>query len=305
MHGPILTIAQTFVALLGVLLVAALGPSAWGADKTVDVKAKIEKLGGSVRPLDGESGALEVEFHLRGKQLTDDGLAHVAVLDNVASLNLRDTQITGAGLVHLKGLTSLRFLHLERTAVGDEGIEHLAGLTNLEYLNLYSTNITDKSLEHLTGLKKLTSLYVWQTGVTDEGVARLERALPDLKIVRGVDLSKLPDSFPSPEEKPKPKLSLKWVAISSRQDAPQRSENGINTQVFFENKSERRVKIYWITYAGDLKLYGELEPGGTRQQNTYARNAWLITDESEIPLGYFVVEEDEALAVIPGEEVPE
>jgi hypothetical protein len=71
-------------------------------------------------------------------------------------------------------------------------MENLAGLIHLEYLNLYGANITDKSLEHLTGLKRLKSLYVWQTGVTDAGVTRLAEELPDLRIVRGVDLSKLP-----------------------------------------------------------------------------------------------------------------
>ena len=125
--------------------------------------------------------------------------------------------------------------------------------------------------------------------------------LPDLKIVRGIDLSKLPSKFPPPEPKrAKPTKQLKFVAVTSRDDAPKRSTNGDNTQVFFENKSKQKVKIYWITYGGGLKLYGELTPGGTRQQNTYSNNAWLITDEGDKPLGYFVVKPEEALAVIPG-----
>lgn len=300
MYRYSLTTAARRWILFGPLFIAGLASPAPSAEPS-DVKAAIERLGGSVRPFGGDHEELEVEFHLRGRKLTDEGLASVAPLKNVVSLNLRSTKITSGGLVHLKGLAKLRRLHLERTEVGDEGIEHLLGLVDLEYLNLYATRITDKSLERLAGLRKLKRLYLWQTDVTDKGVARLEKALPELKIVRGVDLSKLPASFPSETEKPKPTATLKWVAVSSREEAPARSQNGLNTQVFFENKSGRRVKLYWIAYGGELKLYAELALGGTRWQNTYSNNAWLITNANDKPLGYFLVKADESLAVIPSQ----
>jgi len=123
-----------------------------------------------------------------------------------------------------------------------------------------------------------------------------------LRVVRGIDLSKLASTFPTEAEKPKPKVALKWVAVSSRAEAPARSENGINCQISFENKSARPVKLYWITYGnGALKLYATLAPGATRQQNSYSRNAWLITDENDQPLGYFVVEPEDSHAVIPSQ----
>jgi len=287
-------------ALIG-LLFATTRSEVVQADESSDITtavAAIKRIGGNVqRTGTGESG-WDVEFQIRGGNLTDEQLTLVAALGNVISLNLRDTKITSAGLVQLKDLTSLRRLHLERTAVGDTGVKHLQGLANLEYLNLYSTGVTDRSLEHLAGLTKLRKLYVWQTKVTDAGVDKLERALPQLKVVRGVDLSKLADMFPDePEPKP-PAATLKWIATSSAKDAP-KSVNGINTQVWFENKSDRSVKLYWVSYAGELKLYAELEPDERRQQNTYARNTWLITDTDENPLGYFIVAMDEARAVIP------
>ena len=96
--------------------------------------SEIEKLGGTVRPVDSGSQNLEVAFHLRGRGLTDDGLLHVSKLSNIVSLNLRDTKITSAGLVHLKNLTSLQILHLERTAIDDSGMTNLARLRDLEYL---------------------------------------------------------------------------------------------------------------------------------------------------------------------------
>jgi hypothetical protein len=267
----------------------------------VEAVGMIEELGGSLHPMSNENNQeWEVDFHLRGRALTDEGLAHVAALKNVVSLNLRDTQITGAGLAHLRGLTQLRYLHLERTSVGDAGTENLSGLANLEYLNLYGTNVSDQTLARLPGLKKLKRLYVWQTAVTDDGVARLEKELPDLRIVRGVDLSKLPTYSEVESNAPKPTEDLKWIAASSTSEAP-KSQNGLNTQVFFANKSGVRVKLYWVSYGNELKLYGVLEPDATRQQNTYSRNTWLITDENDAPLGYFIVTEAVSRAVIPSQ----
>ena len=280
--------------LLATMLTAGLLPHAAADEK--EALAAIKKIGGTVRQMASNRTDWKVEFHLGGRSLTDKDLAHVAALKDVASLNVRDTKVTSRGLVHLKGLTTLEWLPLERTGVDDEGIANLAGLVNLQYLNLYGTQITDKSLEHLASLKNLKRLYVWKTGVTDEGVAQLEKTLPDLKVVRGVDLSMIPKDPPSEPEKPG--TPVKWIAVSTVGEAP-KSENGDNTEVVFENKSNRTVKIYWVSYGNELKLYGELEPGKTRLQNTYANNTWLISDENDKPLGYFIVGPKKSLAVIP------
>ena len=297
-----------FSMLLGLLLSLGIRSRVHADDPVASADAAavaaIETIGGSVRPIAGKSEDREVEFHLRGRKLTDEGLVHVAALKNVVSLNLRDTKITGAGLAHLKGLTKLRWLHLERTRVGDEGIENLAGLVNLEYLNLYATKITDRSLGRLTGLKKLERLYVWKTGVTDAGVERLEKALPKLRIVRGVDLSKLSDYSSDEPDPPKPTANLKWIAASEAKEAP-RSKSGLNTQVFFENKSGRRVNLVWVSYGGKLELYAQLAPGAIRQQNSYSKNTWLITDDNDKPLGYFIVGIEVSRAVIPKQKQPE
>ncbi len=260
-------------------------------------EAEIKKLGGSVRRLGASSDEWEVELHLRPTKVTDDSLAHLATLKkNVVWLNLRGTSITSAGLKHLKGMTNLQRLHLERTKIDDAGIPHLAGLVNLEYLNLYGTEVTDKALEHLKGMKKLKALYVWLTKVTDEGVAKLQSALPKLRIVRGVDLSKLP-SKPTTTPSAKPK-ALKWLVTKSKK-LP-RSKLGQNITVVFKNSKTTPVKLYWNSYGGQLKLYAQLPPNGTRRQNSYSEAIWLITDLKDNPLGYFVtVPSDENLAVIP------
>ena len=256
--------------------------------------ALIEKAGGSVRPVDN---GWEVEFHLTGRDLRDEQLVHVAKLKGVTRLNLRGTKISSAALVHLKGMTSLELLHLERTAIDDDGTENLAGLANLEYLNLYGTQVTDKTLDRLTGLKKLKRLYVWKTDVTDAGVAQLEKNLPGLRIVRGVDLKTLPADLVVDKPEPPPTKAIKFIATNNISDAP-KSMGGDNIEIVFQNKSPRAVKIVWVGYDGNLKLYGELDPGGTRRQNTYANNCWLITDKKDEPIGYFICGPERALAVI-------
>lgn len=268
------------------------------ADPPAETVGAIRKLGGTIRPLGTNPEEWEVAFHLRGRSLTDEGLAQIAGLKNVVYLNLAKTKITGRGLVHLKGLTQLRILHLEMTNVDDAGIAHLAGLDNLEYLNLYLTKVTDKSLAHLKGMKKLKKLYVWQTKITDSGVENLKKSLPQLKVVRGVDLSKLPVEEPvRPSEKP---VAVKWQTDLSKR--PAKSKLGSNMTITFVNKRKHKVKLHWVTYAGGLKEYAVLEPGASRRQNSFSEAVWLVTTEEEKPLGYFItIQALENHAVIPAE----
>ncbi len=254
--------------------------------------AAIESLGGSVRGIAKNSDGIEIDFHLNGTDLNDEGLAQVAKLKNIVSLHLGGTKITGAGMVHLKGLKQLQRLHLEKTEVDDDGLAELGGLSELEYLNLHATKTTDAGLENLVGLNKLRCLYLWQTKVTDEGVTKLGKVLPDLVIDTGADLSTVTASEP-----PAKKVDIKWNPAGTV--GPPRSQNGPNTAIHFENKSGRKVKVFWLKYTGGLQLYGELNEGDTRRQNTYAGNVWVITDEKDNRLGHFISVKDDGLAIVP------
>ena len=255
----------------------------------------IKEIGGVVFPL--SNGELEVEFHLRGRDLmTDDGLKLLPALGKVVSLNLRDTRITGAGLVNLKKLKGLRRLHLERTRVDDAGIAHLAGLTQLQYLNLYGTGIGDEGLIHLEALKNLKQIYLWQTKVTAAGAESLLKALPDLRLSRGVVLAELMATDKA-KPKPEPEEVLKWIPAGDVK--PPKSRPGSFIYVNFENKRKQTVKLYWVEYGGGLKLYGEIEAGATRRQTTYSDASWLVTDLSDKHLGHFRTGLKEAIAVIP------
>ena len=288
--------------LLGALAAILLAAAVPADEATEKAMAAIKEAGGSVRGPSEDEPGWEVAFQHSGREVGDQALVHLAGLKDLVALNLRDTRVTDAGLVHLKGLTSLRRLHLERTGIGDKGVAHLAGLVNLDYLNLYGTRVTDKALESLVAMKKLRRLYLWKTDVTEEGAARLAKALPKLGISRGVDLSKLPIYTPPEKVVLKPKVDLKWYPATERSAAP-KSNNGDNTQVVFENKSKRPVKLVWVSYDNKLRFYDTIEAGATRQQNTYSNNTWLITDTDDNPLGFFIVNTTKiARAIIPGTE---
>ena len=118
----------------------------------------IKKNGGLVLPYPGKGEQWEVEFHLRGRELTDAGLAHLQGMANLEILDLPLTKITDAGLEQLKGMTSLVLMDIRLTQVTDAGLEHLKGLRNLKHLVLNETR------------------------VTNVGVGKLQQALPNCRI---------------------------------------------------------------------------------------------------------------------------
>lgn len=144
---------------------------------------KIRELGGQVLEVAQNDNRLEVSFHLSDAKVSDETLKPLAGLKCVVSLNVRGKEITDAGVAELADTTGLVRLHLERTKVTDGCLKSLVKLEHLEYLNLYGTEITDAGLEAVVPIKSLKKLYVWQTKVTIDGIAKLKAARPDLQIV--------------------------------------------------------------------------------------------------------------------------
>jgi hypothetical protein len=123
------------------------------------------------------------ELWLEGTQITDKGLAHLDGMTNLEALSLDGTQISDNGLAHLENMTKLELLSLGRTQISDSGLAHLEGLTKLTHLYLDFTQISDSGLAHLEGLIELESLSLKDTQITDNGVKKLQRALPNCRIV--------------------------------------------------------------------------------------------------------------------------
>jgi len=55
----------------------------------------------------------------------------------------------------------------------------------------------------------------------------------------------------------------------------------IPTSIRFENKSGKIVKIYWLDYSGNRKLYKVLEKDQVHNQQTYVTHPWLITGDDD------------------------
>ena len=129
--------------------------------------------------------------------------------------------------------------------------------------------------------------YAGPTGALEKGILRLPA---------GKNLA-FELRRPLPQGKTTVKASLPWVAAGGNQ-AP-KSKNGNYTAIIFENKSGRPVNLVWVSYDGDLQAYGQLAPGATRTQNTYSNNTWLITDQKDKHLGYFIATPQVSKALIP------
>lgn len=103
----------------------------------------------------------------------------------------------------------------------------------------------------------------------------------------------LPHKFESRAQRP-----LQWVAANKTQ--PPRSRVGNSSEIIFENRAGRRVKLYWVSYKGKPTPYGVIEPGAELRQKTFSSATWLITDENDKPLGHFIAGAYASRAVIPG-----
>jgi hypothetical protein len=59
------------------------------------------------------------------------------------------------------------------------------------------------------------------------------------------------------------------------------------TAMTFVNRSDEPVKIYWLSFQGERKLYQYLPPGGRHMQKTFIGHNWLVTNLAEQCIGIF------------------
>lgn len=91
---------------------------------------------------------------------------------------------------------------------------------------------------------------------------------------------------------------LKWNRATEK-PAPASKPDGPPFQVVFINRSKATVKLQWMSRDGKPKPYGEIAAGSRKRQHTRPGAVWQIADEADKPLGYFVVGDRTAQAVIP------
>jgi len=116
--------------------------------------------------------------------VTDAGVRHFRECKNLRELALFSTSVGDTGLENFKDCKNLNILGLSSTGVSNTGLAHLKGMTKLTHLYLgLLPAVSDDGLKHLAGLKNLTSLDLTGTAVTADGIAALQKALPNCKIL--------------------------------------------------------------------------------------------------------------------------
>lgn len=121
-------------------------------------------------------------LNLTDAAITDAGLAAVENLPNLSSLALSRTDVRGPGLAHLQSRPALTYLYISGDTLTDEGLTALAGVTSLQHLELVGIGLNPEQLPLLLRLPRLIGLGLHGCGLLDEEVDALRKARPTLKI---------------------------------------------------------------------------------------------------------------------------
>ncbi|MEX0586345.1 MAG: hypothetical protein WD176_06860 [Pirellulales bacterium] len=101
------------------------------------------------------------EFGPEATDVSDADLEHVAMLASLEDLNLNGAQATDEGLAFVARLGRLRTLELaDVKKMTDAGLAQLAGIVELRQLGLQQTNITGAGLKEFDRCRHLSSLAV-------------------------------------------------------------------------------------------------------------------------------------------------
>ena len=91
---------------------------------------------------------------------------------------------------------------------------------------------------------------------------------------------------------------LRWRRAGSG-GIPASKPDGNSFDAIFFNESEASMKLNWMNAEGEPVPYGEIGAGKRVRQKTRPGAVWMISDQSDSPLGYFVVDDRTARAMIP------
>jgi Leucine-rich repeat (LRR) protein len=155
-----------------------------------DEAAMVQKYGGRLRYEDDDKTKPVIGVSLAGSPVTDADLGHLRGWKLVQALDLSDCKnVTDAGLAYLALMPELTDLNLAGSGVRGDGLDHLKGSTSLRALDLRRTGVTARQLAPLAALKNLERLTL--DPLTDERVLRFLAGFPNLKEIdlRGFTLT--------------------------------------------------------------------------------------------------------------------
>ncbi len=55
----------------------------------------------------------------------------------------------------------------------------------------------------------------------------------------------------------------------------------VEAKITFVNRSGNTIKVYWLDFDGNRKLYQTLKDGESYEQKTFLTHPWVITDEND------------------------
>lgn len=133
-------------------------------------------------PADGET-----ECRIAGgTRVTDLGLAKLAALTKLRSLDVSGSSITASGVQALSAFHELRRLSLWNVkGIDDSAGQTLGALASLTSLDLSNTPVGDETLRRLGSLPNLRRLYLNETNATPEAVAAFRTAHPGIMVSWG------------------------------------------------------------------------------------------------------------------------
>ncbi|MBX3475188.1 MAG: hypothetical protein KF754_12455 [Planctomycetes bacterium] len=113
---------------------------------------------------------------LSAPTITNAGLSRLAKKVSIRELDLNENKnITDEGLRHVASIRGLEELGVSHTGIGDKGVEHLANCS-LTYFSAWYCNLGDRALKVLSGMPRMKQLQLKGcAGITDSGIAHLSK----------------------------------------------------------------------------------------------------------------------------------
>ncbi len=102
--------------------------------------------------------------------------------------------------------------------------------------------------------------------------------------------------FVAPSDKALATLEFRTI---NKGNVPPSRPDGNKFEIVLINERQQGVKVYWMDRSGKPRPYGTLEAGWRKRQSTRPGAVWMIADQTDNPLGYFVVGDRTAKGVVP------
>src|SRR5262245_16466802 len=128
-----------------------------------------------LRSIFGDAAFCEVEYVHFLKDASDADFARLVGLERLQYVTASGPKITDDGLAHLARLPALSSLNLIRPTITNGGLKQLAGASRLEELSLGGATVSNGTLENIDLLHELRTLQLFRTSITTLGMIQVAK----------------------------------------------------------------------------------------------------------------------------------